>query len=79
MNWLWKLIGKLTGWEKQSQEYWDRFFVPQIERARAMGFTDDEIGVILETALVESDGRTVFPAMRFRDLLDSTEEAADDR
>lgn len=77
-NWLWRLIGKLTGWERETEEYWERFILPQIDRARMLGFSDDEIGVMLQTALDQSDMMArQLPGGMLRDMIDSAAPAAE--
>jgi hypothetical protein len=70
LNIIYALMGKLFGWDKQTDEYWRRFIEPQIARARALGFPDDTIGRMLQAALIRADFEYIYPGTILRDLID---------
>lgn len=65
------LLAKLLGWDTVVDDYWLRFIVPQIARAKAAGITQARTGELLQEALDMADFQTAFPAEIFRDLVDT--------
>jgi hypothetical protein len=70
MNLIYKVVGKIFGFDKIADEAWEKFIKPQVDRARSLGIPDDAISVMLQRALDESDFVVVFPGARLRDLID---------
>jgi hypothetical protein len=61
----------LLGWDNVTEDYWQRFIAPQIERAKDAGITQARTGELLQEALDMADFQTAFPAGIFRDLVDA--------
>jgi hypothetical protein len=51
-------------------EYFNRFILPHVTRAREAGIPESEIEQMVRKAISESDGILHYPGMRLRDAVD---------
>jgi hypothetical protein len=70
---LWRML-----WNKWrldfTDEYFERFLQPEIDRAKSKGFDDEQVNEMVMQAIAESDFVAIFPSLRFRDLVDRSDD-----
>lgn len=71
-----RLLARLFGWDKEMDEYWERFIVPQVKRGAELGIPVERLETLYRQAVAESDFITTYPRGRFRDLIDKEVETA---
>lgn len=65
------ILRRLFSFRPHTDEYWDRFMQPKIDRARNAGMPEDILDGFVQRAIKESDGITDFPGVMLRDLIDA--------
>ena len=68
---MWNAIKNLFGKSNTAEEAFNRFILPEVERAREAGISEDDIDSMVREAISVSNGSTRFPGIELRNRIDT--------